>query len=130
MIGLVLYICFVLLFFVLIFYVYVKMLFNRVYVFVLGVEMCRRILVTIINRAMTSRLVKIWFLLFRVFIWKVFGLKLMFVCYVRLMLSIILDMKEDLILVGDMTVNKNERVIEIKRRIEFIVLYFVDMFGF
>lgn len=129
-IGLALHICLALLSLVPISYVHAKMLFNRAYASVLGVEMRRRTLVTTINRAMTSRSVKTWFLSSRVFIRKVLGLKSTPVRYARPMPSTIPDMKEDLTSVGDMTANKNERVTEIKRRIEPIASHLADMFGF
>ena len=110
-------------------YVHAKTLFNRAYASVLALEMRRSALVVTLNNKITSKSLRNWFLSSRSFIRRVLGLKTAPVRSLRQAPSTIPDLMIDLTKVGEMTVT-NERVTEIKRRVQPIASHLADLFGF
>lgn len=110
-------------------YVHAKLLFNRAYASVLGLEMRRRTLVNSMNKKNTSNVVKNWLLSSRTFIRKVLGLRAAPVRYVRPVPSTIPNLDDDLTQIGVMK-KSSERIDEIKRRLMPIATHLATLFGF
>ena len=110
-------------------YVHAKTLFNRAFASVLALEMRRRALVVSMNRAISSKSLRSWFLSSRSFIRKVLGLKTAPLRATKLAPSTLPDLMTELTRVGKLSAS-NERVNEIKRRIEPIASNLADIFGF
>jgi len=110
-------------------YVHAKLLFNRAYASVLGVEMRRRTLVAMMNQSVSTRSIKSLLLSSRTFIRRVLGLQVTQVRFARPAPSTVPGMPEDLTMPASSKIN-NVRADEIRRRIEPIAKHIATLFGF
>jgi len=110
-------------------YLHAKLLFNRAYASVLGVEMRRRTLVATMNQTVSTNSIKSVLLSSRTFIRRVLGLQVAQARYARPAPSTIPGMPEDLTQPGVGKVS-NVRAEEIRRRVEPIATHIASLYGF